>query len=140
MNAAVRFGVLFGLCGLAAACMDRRTPTAPSVVTPAPTYQWPFVPSFPAVSRPARIYVAVDSPSRYVLYDDGTLALQYSTASNPFFEYRGAYVETHGVLGFDFGSSFGDASGSITNDSLTVNYGVFMEHSDFYDGVYRREK
>ena len=93
MKVAVRFGVLFGLCGLAAACVDRRTPIAPSVMTPAPTCQWPFVPSFPAASRSARIYMAVDSPLRYVLYDDGTFALQYSLPSKPFFEYRGAYNE-----------------------------------------------
>ncbi len=138
MNAAVRFAVLSGLCGLATACMDRRAPTAPSVMTPTPTSWHDFVPSFPAVSRPARIYV--DPLSRYVLYDDDTFALQYSIPSNPFFEYRGAYIETHGVLAFDFGSGFGGASGSIAEDSLTVNYGEIMEHSDFYDGVYRREK
>lgn len=75
-----------------------------------------------------------------MLYDDGTFALQYSLPSNAFFEYRGAYNEMYGVLAFDFGSGFGGASGSIAEDSLTVNYGAIMEHSDFYDGVYRREK
>ena len=143
MNAAVRFAVLSGLCAWATACVDREAPTAPSVMTPAPTYQSLFVPSFPSVSTPARIYVHVDSLSRYVLYDDGTFVLQYSLPSYPFFEYRGAYIETHGVLAFSFGSGFGGergASGSIAEDSLTVNYGVIMQHSDFYDGVYRLEK
>ena len=83
MNAAVRFAVLSGLFGLATGCGDAVAPIAPSVITPAPTYQWPFVPSYPAVSRPARIYVDADSLSRYVLYDDGTFVLQYSLPAIP---------------------------------------------------------
>ena len=69
----------------------------------------------------------------------GTFALQYAIG----IEYPGAYEQMDGVVAFDFGSGFGGprgASGSIAEDSLTVNYGVIMQHSDFYDGVYRREK
>ena len=46
----------------------------------------------------------------------------------------------YGVLAFNFGSGFGGASGTIAEDSLTVNYSEVLQHSDFYNAVYRREK
>jgi len=106
------------------------------------------VPGFPAVSRPARVYGVVEFgpyayhgsklASRYVLNDDGTFALQYSSANYPFFEYRGTYREEAGLLRFEWRDSRWDATGSLTADSLTVQYNFIMEMSDFEPGVYHR--
>ena len=102
MNTAVRCAALTALLVIATACTDGIRPTAPTSLTPTSPAGPVSAPGtstgFPAVSRPARIYVAVNWPSypmhgsplasRYVLYDDGTFALQYSSANYPFFEYR----------------------------------------------------
>ena len=162
MNAAVRSGALLALLVLASACTDGRLPTAPdSTSNPPPISNPPSPPNpptgadpFPAVSRPARVYVAVSRPtypihgsplaSRYVLYDDGTFGLQYSSANYPFFEYRGTYGEANGHITFEWeGWSVAGpwgATGSLTEDSLTVRYNLIMQLSDFEDGVYIRTK
>jgi hypothetical protein len=159
MKAAVRSGALLALLVLSSACTEL-TPTAPtstadSTATPPPTSSpAPGAVSFPAVSRPARIYVAVALPwypmhgsplaSRYVLYDDGTFGLQYSSANYPFFEYRGRYAEANGHITFEWeGWSVAGpwgAAGSLTEDSLTVRYNLIMQLSDFEDGVYLRTR
>jgi len=156
MNVAIRCGALVALLVLATACTDFDPPTAPTSTadsTSTPPGGSGDVPrGFPAVSPPARIYVAVDSPlypihgsplaSRYVLYDDGTFALQYSSANYPFFEYRGAYKEANALITFEWEgwSTAGPwgATGSLSDDSLTVRYNIIMQLSDFEDGVYRR--
>ena len=162
INAPVRCGALVALLVLATACAEVGTPTAPdSTSTPPATSAPPptsnpagSVANFPAVSRPARVYVAVSSPSypihgsplasRYVLYDDGTFGLQYSSANYPFFEYRGTYKEANAVITFEWEgwSTAGPwgATGSLTEDSLTVRYNLIMQLSDFEDGVYIRTK
>jgi hypothetical protein len=106
----------------------------------------------PPVSPLMRIYVAVDSPfyqmhgsplaSRYVLFDDGSFALQYSSANYPFFEYRGTYLEANGLItfaweGWSVAGPWG-AIGSINENSLSVRYNVIMQFSDFEDGVFLR--
>ena len=160
MNA-VRRASLIALVVVGTACSDVPLPIAPSSIPPpsippTSTGNPPMMgtpPAFPSPSRPARVYDAVDQPyyamhgsplaSRSVLHDDGTFALQYASANYPFFEYRGVYKETDGVVVFDFGSGFGGprgASGSIAADSLMVNYGEIMQHSDFLDGVYIRAR
>jgi hypothetical protein len=112
------------------------TPTADSIANRPPVSA-----GFPAVSQPARIYVDVNSsplPSRYVLYDDRTFVLQYSTA----FEYRGVYKEANAVITFEWEgwSTAGPwgATGSLSDDALTVRYNLIMMMSDFVDGVYIR--
>ena len=145
MNAAIRCGALVALMVLSNACRDLDRPTAPT--SPAdPTFRPPPGSGFPAVSRPARIYVAVASPSyslfegatRYVLYDDGAFALQYSSD----LEYRGTYKEENALIAFQWEgwSSAGPwgATGSLSEDSLTVRYNVIMQLTDFVDGVYIR--
>jgi len=96
--------------------------------------------------------VAVDPPvsqwhgsvlaSRFVLYDDGTFALQYSSARFPFFEYPGTYKNVDGAITFYFhwagGSMTESAWGTLTGDTLTVEYEETMHHADFEDGVYIR--
>ena len=106
-NAAVWYGVIGALVAVSTACSESSPPTRPSPVavaveTPAPPPPVPHTPTFPALSRPGRVYVGVPSPaspthgsalySRYVLYDDRTFALRYSSANFGFFEYRGTYT------------------------------------------------
>ena len=38
------------------------------------------------------------------------------------------------------GTSAWGATGTLTDDSFTVKYNDIMQHSDFYDGVYMRER
>lgn len=70
LNAAVRCGALVALLVSTTSCTDMAPPTAPtsiaqtSIPDSSPTPQRPlgresgYVPAFPAVTRPARIYVA----------------------------------------------------------------------------------
>lgn len=133
-------------------------PTAPPQVADSPVVIAPspppsgVPPAFPAVERPARIYVAESQPtyethgsplaSRYVLYDDGTFSLQYASANYPFFQYRGTYEVVNGAVTFRWeGWSVAGpwaAEGTLTDQSLTVRYNLIMELSDFESGVYRR--
>lgn len=147
MNAAVRCGAFVAVLALASACMDSVTPTTPAAATPAP----PPVSEFPAVSRPARIYLFArelsypvrdaTTGSRYVLYDDGTFALQY-LRSRVSFEYRGTYADANGLITFEWeGWSVAGpwgATGSLGDNSLTVRYNLIMELDDFENAVYLR--
>ena len=98
------------------------------------------------MSKPARIYLFArelsypvrdwTSGSRYVLYDDGTFALQSQGA----FEYRGTYANSNGLITFQWegwsrAGPWG-ATGSLNDDSLTVQYNFIMEMTDFENGVY----
>jgi hypothetical protein len=155
MNFAVRCGALAAVLVLASACADPITPTGPTTptgTTPSPPTPRPGS-DFPAVSRPARIYLFASglshpvrewtSGSRYVLYDDGTFALQY-LQSRVSFEYRGTYTDANGLITFEWeGWSVAGpwaATGSINDDSLTVRYNLIMELSDFEDAVYARTR
>lgn len=157
-NAAVRCQVVVGMLLLATACStDIPQPIAPSAASTAststanapftpPQNASEFVPRFPNLSRPARVYVGINSPdtvyhgsplaSRYVLYDDGTFGLQYSSANHPFFEYTGTYREVNGVITFDFGPSWDGATAVLNRNSLRVQYNIRMQMSDFEDGIY----
>jgi hypothetical protein len=127
------------------------SPSAPeSVAVPPP---------FPAVSRPARVYLGSENlypssvyqsslASRFVLYDDGTFALQFASVKNPFFEYRGTYIEatlptppevfiTFTWEGWSSAGPWG-ATGTLNDRSLTVAYNLIMVMTDFVDGVYVR--
>jgi hypothetical protein len=139
---------------VANACADSRTPTGPTMpgtiglprTAPAPPPG-----SFTAVSRPARIYVFVSAlqypvqywtiGSRYVLYDDGTFALQYL---QPQGEYRGTYTETNAVITFRWDANqnvpapWRPAVGTLKDDTLTVRYDLIMHHDDFEDAHYGR--
>ena len=145
-NASIRSGACGALLAISMACSEVTPPTAPSlpaeqIPTPAPTPPT-HIPTFPAISQPARVYIGTSS--RYVLYDEGTFALQYSTARNPFFEYRGTYSEANGHIDFSWEgwSAAGPwgASGTLTGDSLSVTYNSIMQMTDFEDGVYVRQR
>jgi hypothetical protein len=111
-------------------------------------------PAFPIVEKPGRIFEGVDSPyyayhgsklaSRYVLYDDKTFALQYSSWRWGVFEYRGWYSEVDSLVTFTWEgwSTAGPwgATGTLIGDSLAVKYNIIMALSDFEDGLYVRKK
>jgi hypothetical protein len=74
--------------------------------------------------------------SRFVLYDNGAFALQYVGVA----DYRGGYTEANGVIAFEWeGWSVAGpwgAIGTVKADSLTVQYNLIMQHTDFEDAVY----
>ena len=137
---------------LCAAC-GGSSPTSPSG-TSQPPAAVPLVPtgpaSFPPVSGQARIFVfdrelsyAVQDytrNSRFVLYASGGFVLQYAGRG----EYLGRYTEANGVVTFDWdGWSLAGpwgATGSLTDDSLTIRYNVIMQLTDFEDAVYVRAR
>lgn len=163
MNDSVRCGAVLALL-LSTACTHSISPAAPTSTSPTSTNISPtstnVTPatdsprSFPPVSRPARIYVGVDSPasprhgsplaSRYVLYDDGRFSLQYSSANYRFFEYRGTFTEVDSIVTFEWEawSAAGPwgATGSLSDASLSVRYNIIMMLTDFEDGVFLRER
>ena len=124
-------------------------PTAPTpsrqgqaVPSPAPA---PAPANFPALSGPSRTYTFdheltyrvsdYTKQSRFVLYDDGAFALQYVALGG---EYRGGYTESNGVITFQWeGWSTAGATGTLKDGSLTVQYTLVMQLSDFEDAAYR---
>src|SRR5262245_61807059 len=148
-HSVIRLGALAVLMVFSAACGGTDRPTAPTVSTARPpVVMGPSGPTgFPPVVRPARIFTfnrALSYPvreftvnSRYVLYDDGSFALQYSSIGG---EYLGTYQDTNGVLtfrwqGWSIAGPWG-ATGSLQGDSLAVKYNDIMTLSDFEDAVY----
>ena len=122
-------------------------PTEPAPPAPAP--------AFPPLSRPGVVYLGNDAiydalvsfhqskvASRYVLYDDSTFALQFSTLRFGFFEYTGRFTRADSRITFDWvGSSTAGpwgAIGTMRGDSLSVAYSLDMQMADFIDGVYVR--
>ena len=154
MKGAIRCGAPVALLVLTCACttVAPAMPTAPTASN-AQSGSTPVLPSaappgFPAVTRPARVYVGIDSPtyamhggplaSRYVLYDDGSFALQYASANYPFFEYLGTYTEANSLIKFLDKDAGWEATVSPRGESISVRYTLLMQHSDFLDGVYIR--
>lgn len=66
----------------------------------------------------------------------------YSLWRQGSFEYRGTYTEANAVLTFHWElnqnvpAPWRPASGTLTDDSLTVRYDVIMNMDDFEDAVY----
>ena len=120
------------------------TPTSPPVAgaPPAP---------FPALSKPGTIYnelasaysVARRSPtiSRYVLYDDGTHALQIANAPAAM-EFKGSWTRTDSTVVFEWeGWSVAGpwgATATVRGNELVVRYNLIMLLSDFEDATYVR--
>ena len=156
MNTTARCGAFLVAVALSTACgTDEWRLTAPTASTPPPPATAGIPPAFPAVSRPARVYVGPDSlypwsamhgslrATRYVLFDDHTFELHFASVNYPFFAYRGTYTEENGVITFLWGenSILGSpwhATAAVTEDSLTVRYNRSMWGADFVDGVYVR--
>jgi hypothetical protein len=79
--------------------------------------------------------------SIFVLYDDGAFVLQYPSLGSQV-SYRGAYTVSNGVLNFQWEgwSTAGPwgATGTLEGNSLTVQYNLIMELTDFENAVYVR--
>ena len=108
LNLSIRLGALLVVFALFAACdTPTSAPTSPTSQPVRPT-TGPR-PSGQAVQG-ARVFVYASAPhpvaaytraSRFVLYDNGTFALQYASRSlTP--EYRGTYTESDGQVMFTF--------------------------------------
>lgn len=140
-NTTVRYGALGALLTCFIACSEVNPPTAPILRAPTSTSPPDQIPTFPAVLRPARIYVHLNAaaPSRFVFYDDGTFVLQYATFNNRSLEYPGTYSTDGTNISLDFGMARA-ATGTLTDDSFTVKYNDIMQHSDFQDAVYTRDR
>jgi hypothetical protein len=149
----IRFALVAAFALLAACDAPISTPTTPSAQTVTPA-------TLPGPSsqqvQGARVYVYASSPyqvyasspyqaaaytraSRFVLYENGTFALQYSSGSQTP-EYRGTYTEGNGRVSFSWeGWSVAGpwaATGVLTGDSLAVTYNIIMSLSDFEDASY----
>lgn len=142
-DAVARCGVLLVLLAVTTACGSGpvATPTAPTPASGTPP------PGFPAVTGAARTYVHAEAQggllvSRYVLHDDGTFALQYTSGGYPSGEYRGTYSEAGGLVTFEWeGRSAAGPWGAtavLTEETLAVRYNLVMQMTDFEDGVYLR--
>ncbi len=146
MWTAVARGALVGLVLLSIAC-GGSTPTAPIASSQRPVVPSSPATNFPALSGPSRTFTFdqdLTYPSRdytktshFVLYDNGAFALQYVSLG---LEYRGGYTESNGVItfqweGWSIAGAWG-ATGALTNGSLTVQYNLIMQLSDFEDAVY----
>ena len=149
MYTAISRGTLVGLVVLSIAC-GRSTPIAPTASS-----QRPAVPStpappptnFPALSGLSRTFTFdheltyrvsdYTKQSRFVLYDNGAFLLQYVSLG---IEYRGGYTESNGVSTFQWEgwSTAGPwgATGTLKEGSLTVQYNLIMQLTDFEDAVY----
>jgi len=116
---------------LATGCGDSTTPVEPP--SPAPIAK----PIFPAPSRPAQIYVeAVQTssrPSRYVLYEDGSFALQF-----PGREYPGTWSQKDSVITFTFLEWGWEAIGLQSDNHMTITYSESMWELEFNGGTYVR--
>ena len=120
-------------------------PTSPSVtVVPART---PAAPSnFPPLTGPGRVFVfdhqssypvnSYTKDSRLVLYDNGAFELQYTGIGG----YPGKYTATNGVIVFEWqGWSLAGpwgATATLSGESLTMQYNLIMQLTDFEDAVY----
>lgn len=125
------------------------SPAAPVTPVTPPVPAAPFDPAFPTLARAGEVYLAEEGlyasirnlASRFVLYGDGTFALQFAD-SRDFFEYLGRYTRADSVVTFDWDawSTAGawGATATLRGDSLVVRYNVIMRLTDFIDGTYVR--
>jgi hypothetical protein len=147
------FALLLFVAWLPVGCGNMAAPSAPAVIAAAattPTSPTPRPAEFPTVTRPARVFghpealarplTAETQGSRFVLYDDGTFALQFLRFAG---ESRGTYQDSEGSVTFHWEGSNSagpwEATGSNTGDRLTVRYNPLMVLTDFEDAVYVRE-
>ena len=148
MNTTVRRGAAVFLVVLSTAC-GSSAPTTPTAIpqplpVPAPSAQ--PTRTLPPLAGPSRTFVFdrelkyrvsdYTRKSSFVLYDNGAFVLRYGGPG----EYRGGYTVADGVITFDWEgwSAAGPwgATGSIRGDSLTVEYNLIMQLTDFEDAVY----
>ena len=140
----LRRSAFAALLALFAAC-GSSGPTSPTGTNPFTT---PFVLKFLPLSGPARTFIFdrelsfpvsdYTKTSRLVLYDNGAFVLEYPKLGEG--GYRGRYKEASGVVTFEWEgwSAAGPwgATGILKGESLTVQYNVIMQQTDFEDAVY----
>ena len=161
-SAALALGAVFSL---SVACADPtgpgqprvpgqpREPSQPAQPPTLPGSGSPASPGFPTLSKSGDIYNESNSiyaasyayqggslVSRYVLYQDGTFALQFVSGTSGFFEYPGTYtregtVVTFAWQGWSTAGPWG-SSATLDGDSLTVTYNIIMLMTDFENGRY----
>jgi hypothetical protein len=149
MNTCVGRGAVVVLLVLVAAC-GSSGPTSPTELNPPSAFPPPAprpATVFPPLSGPSRTFIFdrelssrvsdYTRKSRFVLYDNGAFVLQYTSLIG---EYRGRYTEVNGVIVFEWegwsvAGAWG-ATGTIKGESLTVQYNLIMQLSDFEDAVY----
>jgi hypothetical protein len=120
-----------------AGCKDLSLPSAPLPSEPGSPISPPdFPPTSSVVGIFDRISPSYFGGSRYVLYVDGTFALQYDGIP----AFPGIYSRADSTIAFKFqGESVIGlwlAGGIVRGDSLVVKYNDAMRLSDFEDGVY----
>jgi hypothetical protein len=148
-HTAISRGTVVGVILLSIAC-GRSSPTAPTAIGQSPTVPSTPAPSpsnFPPLSGLSRTFTFnheltyhltdYTKQSRFVLYDNGAFVLQYVSLAG---EYRGGYTESNGVItfqweGWSIAGPWG-ATGTLKDGSLTVQYNLIMQLSDFEDAVY----
>ena len=147
--------VLGAVISLMTGC-NSSPPTAPAPLPPGPATPTPGPTSgtfsFPELTRPATVYLQAEPDafvynnrglkSRYVLYDDGTFALQFADVDGKVYEYLGRYLLAGADVSFAFwqeslAGPYG-ATATIAGDRLSVRYSDIMHESDFIDAVYVR--
>ena len=117
------------------------TPTSPPVASAPPA-------PFPALSKPGTIYIEsgasysvarVPTVSRYVLYDDGTHALQIASSPKAM-EFTGRWTRSDSTVVFEWDgwSTAGPwgATATVRGDQLVVKYNLVMMLTDFVDATY----
>jgi len=148
---------LSALISLSTGCTDSTQPVEPPAppLVSQPTAPSALPPAFPALSRAGVIYEDPGSiyglfstyhgsrlASRYILYENGALGLQFSGLRFGFFEYAGKYSRADSLITFSFNDSNTagpwEATGTLRGDSLSVRYNIVMGMADFVDGVYVR--
>ena len=152
MNSAVRRGIVVTLLMLSAGCGSTGPVSPTETRQPAgfPPPAPPVAKSFPSLSGPSRTFLFrselsyrvrdYTKQSRFVLYDNGAFVLEYPSARG----YRGGYIEANGVLSFEW-EGFSDAgprgaTGTLNGDSLTIQYNLVMQMTDFEDAEYARTR
>ena len=148
MNTTVRRGAGVFLVVLSTACGSSgpTSPTATPQPLPVPAPTAPPTKTFPPLSGPSRTFTFdrelsyrvsdYTRKSSVVLYDNGAFVLRFSGPG----EYRGGYTVSNGVITFEWegwnvAGPWG-ATGTIRGDSLTVEYNLIMQLTDFEDAVY----
>ena len=146
----VRRSAVVVLLVLVSAC-GGSGPTSPTATNPNPAVSPstpPPVTSFPPLSGPSRTFIFdrglslsvsdYTMKSRLVLYDNGAFVLQYPSLGEG--GYRGGYRDANGAITFEWEgwSAAGPwgAAGTVKGDSLTVQYNLIMQLTDFEDAVY----
>jgi len=132
------------LVGPSTACVDRSSPIITRPDLNAPAVRPPSL-EFPALTRPGQEFRLLVTPTdsrqlitRYVLYDDGTFALQYLDEAKYFGEYVGTYTRRDSTVNLVWDSDEMIATGTLLGDELRVRYNYFLQLQGWRDETYRR--